>query len=203
MSHFEKISIVITGVKDLETTAEHIRHHLLNAGQNVEVLFWTEKLVVPKIKPHILVIPESMLELEEVKSLNPDVVVIKNLSHFNSDLERAYLNLYGSAGPHMTTVFNADDRISVELAANTEIRKGRTFYFSKNSGLKDQIEKIGGVVSNGEEVHIYGGVTLANAPVSLKLNRKLGFDEEVALISSLAAVMDIGLEPSTFFKSPL
>lgn len=203
MSHFEKISIVITGLKDLETTAQHIQQYLLTAGQKVEVLLWTKKVEVPKFKPHILVIPESLLRQDEVRRLKPDVVVIKNLSHFNPNIEKAYLNLYGEAGPHMTTIFNADDRISVELAANHEIRKGRTYYFSKNSGLRDQIEEIGGVVSNGDEVNIYGGKMLARVPMSLKLNRILGFDEEVALISSLAAVMDIGLEPSTFFKSPV
>lgn len=197
MSHFEKISIVITGVKDLEATVQHIRSHLLAAGQKAEVLLWIEGAELPKVKPYILIIPENLLKLEEIKNIKPDVVVIKNLSHFNADVESAYLNLYSAAGPHMTTIFNADDRISVELAANIEIRKGRTFYFSKNSGLKDQIERIGGVVSDGEEINIYGGAKQARAPISLKLNRILGFDEEVALISSLAAVMDIGLESST------
>lgn len=123
----------------------------------------------------------------------PDVVVIKNLSAFNGDIERSYLNLYSAVGAHMTTIFNADDRISVELAANEEIRKGRIFYFSKNSGLEDQIQKIGGVLSDGEEVKVFG-FNLGKAPMSLKLNRALAFDEETALMASIAAVMDVGLD---------
>jgi len=200
MSHFQKISIVVTGVKDLELTAQHVRDHLTKAGQKADVLTWNEKFEPPKEKPYILVVPEDSLRSEKVKSVMPDVVVIKNLSKFNSEIERSYLNLYNAVGPHMTTVFNADDRISVELAANEEIRKGRTFYFSKNSGLEDQIRKIGGVVSDGEDIKIFG-FNLTKDAMSLKLTSMLGFDEEIALLASLAAVMDIGLDKTEFQSS--
>lgn len=72
-----------------------------------------------------------------------------------------------------TTVFNADERISVQLAAKDEIRKGRIFYFSKNSSLEAQIQKIGGV-SDGDEVKIFG-FNLSKGSISFKLQRPLAF----------------------------
>lgn len=197
MSHFEKLSVVVTGVKDLNVTANHIREHLANAGQNADVFVWDESFTLPAKKPYILVIPEALLASEKIGAIMPDVVVIKNLSAFNADIERAYLNLYSAVGPHMTTIFNADDRISIELAANEEIRKGRIFYFSKNSGLEDQIQQIGGVISDGDEVRIFG-FNLSKDTMSVKLNRALAFDEETALIASIAAVMDVGLDRAIF-----
>jgi len=193
MSHFEKISVVVTGVKDLNLTADHIRRHLLNAGQVAEVYMWDEDMTLPAEKPYILVIPEARLASQKVASLTPDVVVIKNLSAFNSDLEAAYLQLYSAVGPHMTTIFNADDRISLELAAHAEICKGRIFYFSKNFGLEEQIKNIGGVISDGDEVKIFN-FNLAKDSMSMKFSRALAFDEETALIASIAAVMDVGLD---------
>ncbi len=49
----------------------------------------------------------------------------------------------------------------------------------------------------GFAVKIFG-FNLAKAPVNIKLSRILGFDEEIALIASLAAVMDVGLDRSKF-----
>lgn len=197
MSHFQKISIAVTGVKNLKETADHIKEHLRKAGQNVEVVMWTEFTSLPAEKPYILVIPEAFLISEKVRTMAPDVVVVKNLSAFTPEIERRYLNLFTSAGPHMTTIFNADDRLSVQLAANEEIRKGRIFYFSKNSGLKDQLQEIGGVLSDGDEVQIFG-FNLSKSLMSIKLNRALAFDEETALLASVAAVMDVGLDRARF-----
>lgn len=193
MSHFENIAIVVTGIRDLQLTAEYIRNHLLQAGRRVEIFSWSENFEPPIKKPYILIIPEAFLTSNKVSELRPDLVVIKNLSAFNSGIQESYLKLYRVVGPHMTTVFNADDRISVELAANPEIQKGRMFYFSKNSGLESQIQKIGGVVSDGEEVNIFG-LNLSKDKFNVKLKAYKSFDEEVALLASLAAVMDIGLD---------
>jgi hypothetical protein len=170
---------------------------LKNAGQIAEVLEWDEEVSLPPKKPYILIVPEALLVSKKIATIMPDVVVIKNLSAFNSDIERSYMNLFSAVGPHMTTIFNADDRISIELAANNEIRKGRIFYFSKNSGLESQIEQIGGVISDGDEVKIFG-FNLQKGLTSIKLNRALAFDEETALIASLAAVMDVGLDRVKF-----
>jgi DNA-binding transcriptional MerR regulator len=193
MSYFEKVSVVVTGVRELKVTAEHIKSHLRRGGQEVSVQEWDGQSKLPTDRPSILVIPEKYLHLEAVTKINPDIVVIKELSAYSKEVEKAYLQLYGAAGPHMATIFNADDRASIELAANELVRRGKTYYFSKNSGLESQIRKIGGVVSDGEEIKIFG-FNQTPAHLNIKLNKILGFDEEIALIASLAAVMDVGLE---------
>lgn len=174
MRQFEKVSVVVTGVSGLEQTAVNIRQVL---GQNAE---------------NVVVIPEHDLGADYVTQLKPNVVVIKNISEFSAQTEAAYLRLYENVGPHMTTVFNADDRVSVELAANEAIRRGRIYYFSKNLGLADQIESIGGVISDGDEIKIFG-LGQKRGTTELKLNRSLGFDQEVAWLASMAAVIDTSL----------
>jgi DNA-binding transcriptional MerR regulator len=201
MSHFEKISVVVTGIKDLEKTAQLIECHLQQAGQKAEVLVWNSKSKMPKSKPYIIVLREDLLKSEDVKLIAPDVVVIKDLSEYTPELEKSYLNLYTAVGPHMATIFNADDRVSVALAGNETIRKGKTFYFSKNSGLESQIMKIGGVISDGEDIKIFG-FNQTPGTLSIKIEKMMTFDEEVSIIASLAAIMDIGLS-KTGFKLPV
>ncbi len=135
---------------------------------------------------------EKDLGDRRLKLLNPDVVVIKELSGFDTCTERHFANLFVHASPRLTTVLNADDRASVALAANAEIRKGRTFYFSKNKALEKQIQKIGGVVSNGDEVRLYG-FNAKPGRLQLRLPKIYGIAEETALMASLVAVLDLGL----------
>lgn len=93
----------------------------------------------------------------------------------------------------MSTILNADDRAVIEFAGNETVRKGKTYYFSKNSGFEEQIGRIGGVVSDGEKVSIFG-FNQTKTPTEINLNRILGHDEEMAYLASLAAVMDFGLK---------
>ncbi len=196
MGKMGQVSIVVTGIKDLEKTARNIAGLLRSGGHAPQVLSWEENIELPEAKPFILILPEQHLNSEQARKLQPDVVVIKDLSSYDSKMEANYLGLYSAVGPHMTTVFNADDRISVQLAANSDIRKGRTFYYSKNSALEEQIKNIGGVVSDGEDISLFG-FNLSKEAVKMKLEKWLGFDEEIALLASLAAVLDIGLNVST------
>jgi DNA-binding transcriptional MerR regulator len=200
MSHFEKISIVVTGIKNLEQTAQHIKSHLARAGQAAEVLMWQPGARIPDRRPYVLVIHENFLKEDEVKGLMPDVVVIKDISVFNPAIEESYANLYTAVGPHMTTVFNADDRVSVELAANRTIRRGKIYYYSKNSGLAEQIERIGGVISDGEELKVFG-FNQTRETMNFKFKKLRGFDEEVAVLAAVAAVLDIGMSREEFAVS--
>lgn len=56
-----------------------------------------------------------------------------------------------------------------------------------------QIKKIGGVISDGEELEIFG-FNLKPDPIHLNLKKIMPFNDEVALLSSLAAVMTIGFD---------
>ena len=192
MAQLEKLSVVVTGVSGLELTAHFIQHHIANSGKQIPVSIWDGKSALPTRKPYVLVIPEEHLMAQGVSSLEPDVVVIKELSKSAPNIQTAYTNLYGAVGPHMSTILNADDRAVVELAGQEVIRKGKTYYFSKNAGLKSQISKIGGVVSDGEAVEIYG-MNQSPGPVEINLQRVMGYQEEMAYLASLAAVMDLGL----------
>lgn len=196
MTQFEKISVVVAGVRGLEKTADFIRGHVNKSGKDIPVIVWDGSISLPQKKPFILVIPERLLQNAEVSKLSPDVVIIKELSQSSKKIHDSYMQLYGAVGPHMSTILNADDRAVVELAGNETIRKGRTFYFSKNSGLKPQISKIGGVISDGEKVEVYG-FNQNKGPLEIKLKRILGIDEEMSLLASLAAVMDFGLNEET------
>lgn len=200
MSHFEKLSIVVTGIRDLETTARHIQAHLSMAGQKVPLRILDSNTTTLSQQPGIWVVHQSLLKNKNLQKLTPDVVVIKELSAFSPEIEADYMNLYSAAGPQMTTILNADDRASVALAANATIRKGKTYYFSKNSGLEPQIKNIGGLISDGDEIRVFGFNSQPKG-LELKLDRILGIDDEVALLASVAAVMDIGLDEKNFSLS--
>ncbi|MEK7357878.1 MAG: MerR family transcriptional regulator [Bdellovibrionota bacterium] len=196
MSQFENISVVVTGVARLEPTARHIARHLQTGDTKLEIVVWKEGATLPKVRPHVIVIEESMLGSKELSNLTPDVVVITGISAFSSVIEARYVSLYEAVGPHMTTVFNADDRVSVSLAANETIRKGKTFYFSKNSGLEDQIKRIGGIVSDGDTLKIFGFNQEALMH-DVQLKEHLNFDEELAVLAAATAVLDVGLDPNS------
>ncbi len=197
MSQIEKLSVVVAGIHNLDMTAEFIRNHIASAGKNIPVILWTGNEPPPTKKPYILVVAEPLLSRPEVAGLSPDVVVIKELSTSSAEIHESYINLYGHAGPHMTTVMNADDRAVVEFAANAEVRKGRPYYFSKNSALQPQISQIGGAVVRGNVVEIYG-MNQTRGVVEVKMDRVLGSVEEVSYMASLVAVMDLGLSPQGF-----
>lgn len=197
VSQTKNVSIVVTGIKDLESTARHICRYLSDDESNHDPVHWKPETKISGTKPQVIVLPEHMLHSPGVEQIHPDIVVIRDLSEYSPDIESKYMRLYTDAGPHMTTAFNADDRLSVKLAANETIRKGRTFYFSKNLGLENQIKSIGGVISNGDEIKVHH-FNLTAETLHLRLPQALGFDQEVALLSALTAVMDIGLDKKIF-----
>lgn len=193
MSLYDKVSIVVTGVKDLEDTAGKIQSHLECVGQKCDVMIWDGvSPLTQQPRPSILVIPENLLDRPAVRDLHPDVIVVRNLSSYTEELIGKYLNLFQTAGAHLSTIINADDRASIRLASEVLVKKGAIYYFSKNSGLEKQIRNIGGIVSDGEEITVYAFNRTAHR-VHLKLPQILAFDEEVTLLSSLAAVMDLGI----------
>ncbi|MGZ3749145.1 MAG: MerR family transcriptional regulator, partial [Pseudobdellovibrionaceae bacterium] len=177
----------------LEKTAQFIQQHFQNAKQTVPIIHWKRGLKIEQEKPYLLLIQESDLKFDEIKTIHPDIIVIKNLGSHAKETQESYLNLYSDVGPHVNTVVNADDRASIDLAGNVQIRKGRIFYFSKNRALEPQIKNIGGIVSDGEEVEIFG-FNLKPDIVQLKLGRIMPFEDEVALLSSLGAVLTVGLK---------
>lgn len=200
MSQLEKISVVVAGVSGLEITAQYIRKHVESGGKKIPVIMWDGQSLLPESKPYILVIPEHLLNRKEVAKLSPDVVIIKELSTSSADLQAAYLQLYRSVGPGMSTILNADDRAVIEFAANETVRKGKTYYFSKNSAMQPQISRIGGAVSRGETIKIFG-MNHSAEPVEIKMRKILGNIEEVAYLASLVAVMDFGLRPEDIQES--
>lgn len=135
-----------------------------------------------------------------VQHLTPDIVVIKEVSGNSSETQSAYLKLFNSSGPHMNTILNADDRAVIDLAAHEMIRKGKTYYFSKNSGLRPQIQKIGGVLSDGETIQIYKFNEI-HPLLEIKMSQIMGLTDETAWMASLAAVMDIGMDLDLFCRS--
>lgn len=192
MSFYGKISVVVTGCTGLERTAQYIQQYFKNKGEEVPVLHWSREKELPLEKPFIVVLPETNLVDKEVENINADVIVLKNMNDSSTDLQHRYLKLFKEAGPHVTTVVNADDRASVSLAGNTQVKKGRIFYFSKNHALEPQIQYIGGIISNGEDLCMYG--FNLKTKVEFTYSNILAFDDEIAVLSSLAAVMTVGFE---------
>lgn len=193
MSFYGKVSVVVTGCDGLEKTAKFIQRHFQSANQNIPVIHWQKGRPVTQEKPYILIVTESDLTSNEVSKIHPDVIVIKSLGIHSDENQQNYLKLYSEVGPHVSTVMNADDRSSIELAGQSLVKKGRIFYFSKNEGLEPQIKKIGGVMSDGEKAEIYG-FNLKPEPISLKFEKIMTFEDEIALLSSIGAVMTVGLE---------
>ncbi|AZZ36267.1 transcriptional regulator [Bdellovibrio sp. qaytius] len=191
MSLYGQVFIAVTGYEGHQKTAKYIQAHFKNAGQDIPIYIWEDGFTAPEIKPFILIIQEIDLESKHIQKLQPDVIVINNLGEHSDQNQKNYLNLFSHIGPHVNTIINADDRSAVELAGQPLIKKGRIFYFSKNKALLPQIKKIGGVISDGEELEIFG-FNLKPAPIQIGLNKILTFNDEVALLSSLAAVMTVG-----------
>ena len=193
MGLFGKVSIVVTGVGPLAKTAERVQKQLSSVHQQVPILNWQPDILLPEIKPFILVIEEN--DLKDIKNIQPDVIIVMGLGECSYAIKLQYLNLYEKAGPHMISVINADDRAAIDLAGDESIRKGRIYYFSKNRGLELQLQKIGGALSDGEGINIYG-FNLQKEAVLLKLPRFLPYQDEMALMASLTAVMTFGLNES-------
>ncbi|MFM6927277.1 MAG: MerR family transcriptional regulator [Bdellovibrio sp.] len=199
MTYYGKVSILITGCDGLEKTAQFIQEHYRNAGQEIPILAWTPGIKLPEEKPYVLVLPEKDLSHNDVSNIHADVIVVKSVSVHSSDVEEKYLRLFTQAGPHITTVINADDRASVALASQEKIRKGRIFYFSKNRALEPQLKNIGGVLSDGEDLEVFK--FNHKSTVQLQIKRILAFEDEIALLSSYAAVMIVGLEKNNLTNS--
>lgn len=193
MNFYGQVSIVVTGHSGLEKTAQHIQKQFQNSNHQISILKWQKNSQLNLRKPYILIIEESDLIADEFSKIHPDVIVIKGLGKHSDEVQNAYLKLYTQVGPHVNTVINADDRSAVELANQALLKKGRIFYFTKNGNLKSQIEKIGGVVSDGEEIEVFG-FNLKPDVINLKLTEIMTQEDEVAFLSSLAAIMTVGFE---------
>jgi DNA-binding transcriptional MerR regulator len=196
MSIFDKISVVITGVENLEQCAQKIQRHLSQVGLQAPIIHWDGSSDLSEVKPAVLVIPENQLTSPLIKKLTPDVVVINNASEYSESLAETYLNVFQGVGPHMTTIFNADDESSVKLAGLSEIQKGRIYYHTKNSNLEKQIRHIGGVLGDGSDITVYG--FNGEKHVQLKLAQSIDKQAETVLMASIAAVMDLGLPIENF-----
>lgn len=194
MNLYRKVLIVVTGYTGLEQIAKNIQMHFEKLNEDIEVFQWDDAIQIPQVRPCILIIKESQLKDLKIKKLNPDIVIISGVERFSIDTKQSYLNLYQNVGPHVSTVINADDRAAVEIAGEFEIKKGRIHYFSKNQGLKPQISKIGGLVSNGEEVELFG-FNLEPEIIHFKFKSILAFHDETALLASIGAMMNIGADP--------
>lgn len=193
MSLYGQVSIVVTGYSGLEKTAQRIQEQFENSNHQISILKWQRSPQLNLQKPYILIVEEKDLLTDDFSKIHPDVIVIKGLGKYSDEVQNAYLKLYTQVGPHVNTVINADDRSAVELANQTLLRKGRIFYFTKNGNLKSQIEKIGGVVSDGEELEVFG-FNLKPDVINLKLTEIMTQEDEVALLSSVAAIMTVGFE---------
>lgn len=194
MSQLDKVCVVVAGLNGLEATANYITHYIAAAGKKVPVTLWDGRSPLPNTAPYIIVLPEEHLKKPEVEALSPDIVVIKEISTSSSEIHAAYLQLYKTVGPDMTTVLNADDKAVVEFAHNETLRKGKTYYFSKNAAMESQIRRIGGAICQGERIEVFG-MNQSSEAVEIKLNRVLSHVEEVAYLASIVAVMDFGLRP--------
>lgn len=136
---------------------------------------------------------ELVARIKQFKGLGFSLSEIKSLLEVDLSMDSEKLREFLER--RLQVVLNQE----VDLFRQKE--QGKTFYFSKNSGLESQIMKIGGVISDGEDIKIFG-FNQTPGTLSIKLEKMMTFDEEVSIIASLAAVMDIGLS-KTGFKLPV
>jgi DNA-binding transcriptional MerR regulator len=205
MQKTESIMIIVCGIRDLEGTANIIHNCFKMNGIDLPIISCKEyfdKNAIPDAgsTPLLLIVQERELTNSQLKTLNPDVIIINNISTFSTEAINNYLNLYEQAGSHMMTVFNADDCISLQLAAEQQVRKGATYYYSKNKGLEAQIMNIGGVISNGHEILAHTGHFNGPKKINCKFKNVLSLNNEVNILAALTATMDIGLEDKNFYK---
>jgi DNA-binding transcriptional MerR regulator len=194
MSFYGQVSIVLTGDGNLERSAEFIRQHFSRAGAEAPIVHWGNGDWTRIPKPYIIILPPHMVVDKSLQELHPDVVVICGFNEHSLQNQEFYLQLYSEVGPHMNTVINAEDRAAIDFASQALVKKGRIFYFTKNEGLESQISKIGGIVSDGEHVKIYG-FNLGSELIHFELGKIMSYSEESAYLASLGAVMTLGLKP--------
>ncbi len=196
MSFYGNVSIAITGTQGLDKTAQYTQKIFKNNGKEVAIYNWSPRMILPEEKPYILIVPEANLKDEGVSLIRPDVFVVKNLSEHSEENTEKYMRLFSAVGPHVTTIFNADDRASIQLAGQEEIRKGRIYYYSKNGNLEKQIRHIGGVMGDGEEVKIFG-LNMKKEIQEFKLDRILAHEDEMAYLASVGAIMNLDFKVET------
>lgn len=196
MKMYSQVSVVVTGIENLAGTASRIKTHLDRNGADTTICDSLEVFLKLPSLPKILVLPEESLNQSDLVDLNPEVIVVNGLSSNKETLIDDYKKLFTNAGPQLSTIFNADDRVSVELARQAICQKGAIFYYSKNKALEKQIRNIGGVISDGDELFIYG-FNRGKEEVNLKFAKFLPHAEEIMHLSALTAVMDLGLEKNT------
>ena len=187
-------TVLVTGCEELGETAAAIRGYLAQLGVAANVVVVPEADLVRAPADDVRKSDRHGADPQRTRGaqpnrlnaapLNADVIVVRNLCKVD-----AYLPLYANVSAQTATVLNADDMLSIELAKNKCVQAGKIFYYSKNSGLSEQIRKIGGVVSDGEFIEFCGP-----KPSQLKLPRLLAHSEEVALIAALGGLIDFGLE---------
>lgn len=194
MSYQGHPAIVVTGTQGLAKTAEFIARHLSDKAPTL--LHWRSGLELPE--SYILILPEEHLGDEGVESLAPNVVVLNSVSSDSEEVQRRYLRLYNHVGSHVTTVIHAEDQALLRIVSHERIRGSYYQYYSKNRALEKQIKNIGGLICSGDEISIYG-YNLQKEPVHLKLEKRWGFNEELALLSSIAAVMNMGISPESLY----
>lgn len=197
MSFYGNVSIIVTGTQALEKTARYTQELAQKNGKNISVHQWGDGSFLSAKKPYILIVPEENLNDPGVELIQPDVIVVKNLGEHSEQNTGKYMRLFGTVGPHVTTVFNADDHASIQLAGQPEIRKGRIYYFTKNGNLEKQIQHIGGVIGDGEEIRVFG-FNMKKETHQFKLDRILAHEEEMAYLASLGAVMNMDFSDGTF-----
>ncbi len=181
MKNVKHVNILVTGIHDLKQTAENI-----GAVTGFDVL--TEVTTSLQSEKQNVAYKNIANLTDLHQEFYPDVVIVNDIDSLNYERVNSILHLYNKVGPHMSTVFNADDKLSVKLAAEEKIRKGRIFYYSWRESLKDQIKNIGGSVFANNSLDIFG-FNLQKDRVHFsevnKLNR--------SVMSAIVGLLDIGL----------
>lgn len=159
--------VVVTGTNGKTTVVDLASLFLKNSGVNV----WTggnynlplSEYLYSGEKASVLVLEASSYMLEHCDLIKPKHIVFTSLAQnhldrHNKSMEN-YINakkqIFKNIDKNITTILNADSNtILKKVAKDTQVQKGRIFYFSCNKNLKPQIMNIGGAITIDQEVMV-------------------------------------------------
>lgn len=193
--------IAITGTNGKSTVTKLTYEFLKQSGVNAWIggNFGTPLIdyVNQKQKADVLVVEVSSFQLETIETFKPNHALLLNLAEDHVDRHRSmqeYINakkkLFKNANLESASILNADDSFVIDCARDPVLQRSKLQYFTRKTGLEEQIKKIGGAVYQGQEVRYYhmntqGIAELERYNISkMKLKGKHNIENVMAAVSA-------------------
>jgi UDP-N-acetylmuramoylalanine--D-glutamate ligase len=206
--------IAITGTNGKSTVTKLIYEFLKESGLNAWIggNYGTPliEFVIQKQKADVLVVEVSSYQLETIETFKPQHAVLLNLAEDHIDRHRSmneYMSakkkLFKNSSPETFSILNADDQLVIDFARDPILQRSKLQYFSRKTGLEEQIKKIGGAVSSHGEIRYYNLTPAGTCELerySLGKMKMRGKHNIENLMAAISAARPYGAKPEAIQK---